>query len=206
MAGSDGGLRERKKQETRTALGWAAIQLCVERGWANVSAEDIAARAKVSERTFRNYFASKAEAVASRHVDRMWRICADLRGRPATGLLWADLTDAVLAEFSPTNERGQEQAPTKDWVTGITLLLSEPALRGELLKASTAVQAELAAVIAERTNTDVRHNLYPNLVAGAVGAGLTVVMDHWLNADPVVLIGPLVREAMAALENGLSVP
>jgi AcrR family transcriptional regulator len=77
------GLRERKKQETRIALSWAAVRLTVERGLANVRIEDIAAEAGVSLRTFRNYFSSKAEAIAAREVDRSLAIAAELRARPA---------------------------------------------------------------------------------------------------------------------------
>src|SRR3954447_13550877 len=64
------GLRERKKQQTREALSWAALRLAVERGYGNVLVEDIAAEAGVSPRTFNNYFAGKAEAIVWRHTRR----------------------------------------------------------------------------------------------------------------------------------------
>ena len=75
------GLRERKKQETRDALSFAALRLAVERGLDNVLVEDIAAAAGVSPRTFNNYFSSKAEAISSRHTDRMRITIETLRTR-----------------------------------------------------------------------------------------------------------------------------
>ena len=48
------GLRERQAAETRAALSLAAIRLCIQRGWENVTVDDIAAVANVSPRTFRN--------------------------------------------------------------------------------------------------------------------------------------------------------
>ena len=59
------GLRERKKTETRTALSQAVLRLALERGLDAVTAEDIAAAANVSVRTFHNYFGTKEEALVA---------------------------------------------------------------------------------------------------------------------------------------------
>src|SRR3954453_21846218 len=98
------GLREEKKRETRAALSWAAIRLIVERGADNVLVEDIAAAAEVSPRTFNNYFSSKGEAVASRHLDRCLRMAGELRNRPASEPLWEALPQAVVAQLEPGPE------------------------------------------------------------------------------------------------------
>src|SRR5690349_19936988 len=90
------GLREQKKLATRAALGWAAIRLIVERGYDKVLVEDIAAEAGVSPRTFNNYFGSKAEAVASRHLDRIHRMAEALRERPADEPLWDSIEHVML--------------------------------------------------------------------------------------------------------------
>src|SRR5215813_10140300 len=78
------GLRQRKRRETRAALNQVAMRLCIQRGWENVTVDDIAAAANVSPRTFRNYFSTKAEAVAAGHLERMLRIADGLRARPAS--------------------------------------------------------------------------------------------------------------------------
>ncbi|MFC6937901.1 TetR/AcrR family transcriptional regulator [Actinomadura yumaensis] len=100
------GLRERKKRETRAALSLAAIRLCVERGWGDVTIEDIAEAANVSVRTFRNYFSGKAEAVAARHLDRMLAIADELRARPAAEPLWDSIAIAVQARFEAGDDAG----------------------------------------------------------------------------------------------------
>jgi AcrR family transcriptional regulator len=195
------GLREHKKQETRNALSWAAVRLAVERGFDNVLVEDIAAEAGVSPRTFNNYFASKAEAISARHLDRA-RMTADvLTTRPADEPLWPALTAAVLSHAGS----GQD-APDPQWTAGVRLMTSEPALLGEMLKAGAIAQRSLTEAIARRTGTDPDRDLYPRLVAAAVGAAWQVATDHWANADPPVPLAPLMREALTLLAAGLPEP
>src|ERR1700734_2617571 len=127
------GLRERKKQQTRETLSWAALRLAVEPGFGSGLVEDIAAEAGVSPRTYNNYFSSKAEAIAWRHLDRARRTADLLRERPPDEPLWESITTAVLAQA------GDDSAgPEPEWIAGVRLMLSEPALQGEYLKAAMA--------------------------------------------------------------------
>ncbi|MDQ4489455.1 TetR family transcriptional regulator [Sinomonas sp. ASV486] len=57
-----GTLRERKKERTRRAIHNAAFALAADRGLGQVTIADICAAAGISERTFFNYFPSKAAA------------------------------------------------------------------------------------------------------------------------------------------------
>ncbi|PRX96728.1 TetR family transcriptional regulator [Allonocardiopsis opalescens] len=199
-----GGLRERKKQQTRTALSWAAIRLSVERGVDKVRVEDIAAEAGVSLRTFRNYFAGKAEAIAARHVDRALLIADELRARPAAEPLWEAIANAVRARFALEQEG--ERPPDRRWTDGVRLMVTEPSLRGELFKANAVAEAALARAVAERTGTDPDADMYPRLVAAAVGAAITVAMGQWMRADPPVPMAPLLDDALDRLRAGLPEP
>ncbi|GIH66102.1 TetR family transcriptional regulator [Microbispora siamensis] len=199
------GLRERKKQETRIALSWAAIRLAVERGLENVRVEDIAAEARVAPRTFNNYFSSKGEAIAARHLDRARLIAEELRRRPASEPLWEAIKIAVVTQLAMGEEYDAGQ-PDQQWQTGVRLMISEPSLQGEMLKANAIAEDELAAAIAERTGTDVARDLYPRLVAGAAGAAIRVAMDQWLRADPPVPVRPLIEDALDRLAAGLPEP
>lgn len=196
------GLRERKKQETRIALSWAAIRLTVARGYDNVRVEDIAAEAGVSPRTFNNYFASKGEAIAARQLERARVIADELRGRPEDEPLWEAITNAVLARFALGEDTHPGQADPR-WTEGVRLMVSEPALQGEFLKAGAAMEAEFAAVVAERTGTDPEADLYPRLVASAVTGAIEACIRHSLATEPPGSVADLLREAFRRLAGGL---
>lgn len=202
--GTSAGLRERKKRRTREALSLAAIRLGIERGWDRVTVEDIAAAADVSVRTFGNYFSSKAEAVAARHLERMLRIADALRARAADEPLWDAIGSAVRAQFAD----GEQAAAGRDevWRDGLRLMLSEPALQAEVVKASAAAQGELAQAVAERTGSDAERDLYPQLVAAVIGAGTAVAVEHCLGAAAPRPLTEVLGEVFARVAAGLPEP
>ncbi|MEV1249027.1 TetR family transcriptional regulator [Nonomuraea sp. NPDC050022] len=198
------GLRERKKQATRDALMAAALQLAMERGLDNVRVEDIAEAAGVSPRTFSNYFSSKWEALAARHVDRTRHSARVLRDRPPGEPLWEAVRRAMLAPWE--NAERTMQAPSPEMRAALRLLTSAPAMEGESLRVLFSADAELAAAVAERTGTDHERDLYPQLVATAVITATQTAVRHWLLVEPAVPLLPLIEEAMRQLATGLPDP
>jgi AcrR family transcriptional regulator len=202
-AKKDVSLRERKRRETRAALRLAALRLCVQRGWENVVVEDIAAAANVSPRTFRNYFSTKAEAVAAGHLERMLRVAGELRARPPSEPLWTAITNSVAAQFAPPAQKGEALRDAGRWLRRIRFILTEPSIHGEVLKASAAAQVELAQVIAGRVSARRVKDLYPQVAAAVVTAVVGTVLDRWLRDGPTGSIVPLLRQAFALVAAGL---
>jgi AcrR family transcriptional regulator len=193
------GLRERKKRETRAALSQAAIRLCADRGWDNVTVDDIAAAADVSVRTFRNYFTSKAEAVAAVHGERTLRIADSLRVHSDMPL-W----DAVLAAVATQFDLGTAPpARVAEWWSRAQEVLTQPAVHGEVLKASVAAEAELARAVGEHTGLDPAVDVYPNLVAAAIGMGIAVALRQWITTDPLSAAMPHLADVFAQIRAGL---
>jgi AcrR family transcriptional regulator len=192
------GLRERKKVATRQALSEAAMRLAVERGLDNVLVEDIAEAAGVSARTFNNYFASKFEAICALQQDRAMRIGEALRGRPAGEPLWESVTQAVLSQFGPASH-----TPDKEWIQGIRLVVTTPALIGEYLKVQGLAQYHLAEAVAERLGTSLEADMFPRIMAGAVSAAMQAAMERWLRSDPPVPLVPLMRQSLRQFAEGM---
>jgi AcrR family transcriptional regulator len=196
------GLRERKRRETRAALSLAAIRLCVQRGWENVTVDDIAAAATVSPRTFRNYFSTKAEAIAAAHLERMLRIADELLDRPASEPLWTAMTNSVAVQFEPPARKSETLQDAKQWLDRIRFIVTEPAIHGEVLKASAVAQVELAKVIAERVGVQRGNALYAQVAAAVTIAVIGTVMDRWLRDGPSGSMVPLLRKAFELVAAG----
>ena len=75
-----GGLRERKKQQTRTAIQRAALRLIAEQGYSSTTCEQIAAAAEVSPATLFRYFSTKEDIVLQDGYDPV--IAAAVVARP----------------------------------------------------------------------------------------------------------------------------
>jgi AcrR family transcriptional regulator len=195
------GLRERKKLATRQALSSAALRLAIERGLDNVTIEDITAEADVALRTFRNYFASKYEAVAAIGADRARLIGMSLLDRPAAEPLWGALTRAVLEHY-----QGTDQAFSRETMAALGRVLQTPAMRGEYLKVNFEMQGALAEAIAERTGTDLKADMFPQVLAGAVTAASQVAIRRWYAADPPEPLRPILERALRQLASACSEP
>jgi AcrR family transcriptional regulator len=204
------GLRERKKQATRAALSWAAIRLIVERGYDQVLVEDIAAAAEVSPRTFNNYFGSKAEAVASRRLDRCLRFADELRSRPPEEPLWEAVTGAMLSQFKLGPEvTAHPVTDTAAWIAGLRLMMAVPAIQAETLRAAATAEEAMAAAIAERTGTDPQTDIYPRLVAATVMAANNVTTQFFVNRRATydnAEVGQLLTDALRQIAAGLPPP
>ena len=193
------GLRERKKLATRQALSSAALRLAVERGLDNVTIENITAEADVALRTFRNYFASKYEAVAAIGADRARRIGMSLLDRPTAEPLWEALTHAVLE-----HSEGTDQAFSRETMAALGRVLQTPAMRGEYLKVNFEMQNALAAAIAERIGTGLEADMFPQVLAGAVTAASQVAIRRWYAADPPEPLRPILQRALRQLASACS--
>jgi AcrR family transcriptional regulator len=152
----------------------------------------------VSARTFNNYFASKYEAICALSFDRAMRIGTALLERPPAEPLWEAITNAVMSEFAVA-----DRVPDEEWMAGLRLATSEPALRGEYLKVHAMSQYSMAEAIAVRSKTSMTGSTFPRSLAGAVTAAVQAATERWLRSDPPTALAPLIRKSLDELAAGM---
>ncbi|WP_433323558.1 TetR family transcriptional regulator [Spirillospora sp. CA-294931] len=193
------GLRERKKAATRGALGRAAARLAVEHGVERVTVEAIAGAAGVSARTFHNYFTGKEEAIVAPLFDGVQALLDGLRSRPQGEPIWDSIRWGVREVLLPSETRSETIALMR-------LVKGNPGLVAQQLGCLGDMQEQISRVIAERTGTDPERDMYPHLLAGAMGISMRVAVEMWMEGRIDVDVLDLVDSALEQFRSGLPSP
>ncbi|OON82988.1 TetR family transcriptional regulator [Streptomyces tsukubensis] len=194
-----GGLRERKKQETRRALRRTAVRLFMERGAAKVTVQDICHEVGISPRTFFNYFDSKDDAVFG--VDHLLRhqVVTGLRARPADEPPLRALMNAIVSAVP------EVLAGDTAWVERLELLRQQPDLIMKPLRNNRRLEEAVALTLAERSgHSDA--TLYCRLAAGAGLAAMRAALFTWDPAGGPAGLTAGLEEAFNSLAAGLPDP
>jgi AcrR family transcriptional regulator len=195
--GATPGLRERKKAETRMAIQQAVLFLALDRGLDAVTADEIAAAANVSVRTFHNYFGSKEEALVAAWVSEFRVYVEALRDRPAEEPI-LDALEHVFGEIaSRMEERPGEAESHADLAWTSTAMARH---RSVLLDQAIGMVTD---VVASRTGTDPATDIYPHLVTAA---GISAMVTAYQFTPRDGALGDrrrLLAETFALLRSGL---
>ena len=129
----------------------AALRLVAERGFEDVTIEDIAAAADVSPRTFFNYFGSKEDVIVNPDPDRVERLRALLASHTSADEQPLEVIESVLlASLDELTDRREE------WLLRLRLVREIPALTPRHLAAYDAMERALIDDVVRRTGTDSR--------------------------------------------------
>ena len=201
-----GGLRERKKQQTRQAIHEAAMRLFAERGFEATTIADIAEAADISPRTFFSYFSAKEEAVFQKFDMAYEEFSRALRERPqGTTALEAlrSWIETFIHEYAPSPENMRLEA---------RLRRESPAVAACDLRHTRMFEERLAEAVAEDLG-EPPDALRPRLVAAAAMAALQASSDkadmmaeHDDEAVAAMLANPMavLDDALRFLEAGLA--
>ncbi|MGX6606243.1 TetR/AcrR family transcriptional regulator [Micromonosporaceae bacterium Da 78-11] len=193
------GRRDRKKQQTRSALMIAALRLVDERGLDRVTVEDISAAVDVSPRTFFNYFATKDDALIGDQITDGATLPDRLRALdPAVPVL-----DAIRQVLSPAVE--QIQAERDLWLLRMRVISNNPSLLPTLFARGMTAEREFIVAVADRTGF-AADDAFPPLIAAVTSAAFRTAMVRWAAADDTRQFAGFVDEAFGLLAAGLAQP
>jgi len=197
-------LRERKKLATRRLLRQVALDLVAERGFANVTVEDIAEAAEVSPRTFFNYFPSK-EAVLfgsdpTRDAEVRDRIAHESPGEPVLDVLRQVLMTAAQAVTDDLAELGGDPV---EWLRRMRAARADPHLRAAHAAQMAMIERSITEGLAERLGTDPDLDPYPGLLCATATGAFRASMTFWATSGGTVPLDRLIDLSFRALADGL---
>ncbi len=197
-------LRERKKLATRRSLRRVALELITQRGFSQVTVEDIAEAADVSPRTFFNYFPSKEAALFGADAARIAALrdglVHQLPGAPALDALRVVLAEDARAVAEELTALGGDPAV---WLRRVREARADPHLRAAQSAQMAMVERAIADALAERLGTDAERDPYPALLAAAATGVLRVCTTFWATAGGTIPLDQLTDMAFRALGDGL---
>ena len=197
-------LRERKKLATRRLLRRTALDLVAERGFANVTVEDIAEAADVSPRTFFNYFPTKEAALfdsdTSRWAQMRERIIHDSPGEPALDVLRAVMVSGAEAVVDDLRDLGGDPA---DWLRRMKVARADPQLRASHAARMTMIERTVTEALAERLGTDPERDPYPGLLCAVATGTFRASLSYWASSGGSIPLARLIDLSFQALADGL---
>ncbi|WP_330183265.1 TetR/AcrR family transcriptional regulator [Nocardia sp. NBC_01503] len=147
------GLRERKKQQTRTRIIDVALRLCDAQGFDATTVEQIADAADVSPRTINRYFDSK-EAIVIAPIEEVGIALAEqLRAQPITGNELQSLLNAFKAFVEQVID-SDNPVPFRWFQQMQRVTQTSPTVRAQSLQSADSKTRAMTAVLAERLRTD----------------------------------------------------
>lgn len=188
------GLREAKKEQTRSALSDAALELVSHHGYEATTVDAIARRAGVSVRTFHNYFPGKAAVLAHLAADLIVEYSTELRSQPDSVSCAYALRGAWLAMLS---RHRSNEASLSALVDAIE---SNPDLRHYLEDAHPEASSQGVAEVARRLHLDPATSPVPRVVNEiAFSLTVTVIRVRANGQYPEHTLDQLLDEAFSAL-------
>ena len=182
------------REETRTRIERAALDLFTAQGFERVTTDEIAEAAGISRRTFFRYVSAKADVVwgdFDAHVLRLEAMLAATAGEQP-------VLSSICAAYVEVNDYAEVDLPVLR--QRMRLILTEPALLAHSQVRYADVDRVVAAHVARRTG--VRPDaLVPRLVATSTRAAATTAFEVWL-ADGRISLAAALHQAFDELAGG----
>ena len=197
MASKSELLLRRKQQVVQDAIWNAAIDLFGKKGFDDVTVDDIAAAAGVSQRTFFRYFASKSDLMGQSMLAYGEVLREAIKATPKSAHAFAALRAAVLQIAATVVSFPR----TRDV---IAIAIKYPAAREAQLSRRAEVEDSVARTFATRLKKGRKNEITARLLAGLTLTILDVTLGQWYagGVQDVTAVAEQVMKKLSTLVAG----
>ena len=185
--------REIARAAVQAELSLAAYELVVEKGYGNVTLDDMAAAGRVSRSTFLRYFRTKDQAILVALKAYAERMADALRARPRDEDDWSALRNAIESFVVPIYERNPAGAQALS-----RLALFTRALSGAHLERADW-RAPLTRALADRHGVTEPIPIGLSVKVAAALDCMDLAVSHWAAEDGEADLVDLLKDAFTAL-------
>jgi AcrR family transcriptional regulator len=190
------GLRERKRRRTESELRSAALALFGERGFDQVTVDQITDTAGVSKTTFYRYFESKEDVLLGRASEKLELMRTALAGQPVDEPVFSAIRNAFFVVADRFEIEREERLAVR------RLLQETPSLAARNLAHQAAWELVLREFVAQRIGEGV-DGLRPRVLAAVVTATLRAAVDAWSDAGGAMDLRSVIGDALTVVMAGV---
>lgn len=191
-------LREQRRERNAREIQQTAMSLFAARGYADVTVEDIAREAGISERTFFRYFASKDHLLVAEAGRRIDVIHDSLLSQGEALDAWHALRNAVLDQSASEEQVGRNAAIWAHLTKEAPALLAKMIMHGAL-ESTHNIEVELARRLGV-PETDALPDVMMRVTLAAVQSAYL----RWLEDDGTASLVDLTAQAFDLVGSGLA--
>ena len=190
------GLRERKRRTTRTSISQSALRLFAERGYDNVTVDEIAESCDVSPRTFFRYFGTKEEVLFAEGESRREHLFAALREQP-------DELDPISAIVGASKIVADHYVADRELLVIRSLIIKQAeSLRARDAELPRQWDRGVVDMMRASGRADGLSELRLRVVVGASMTAFRVAIEEWIRSDTEDL-HDVIDTAFACVGRGL---
>ena len=181
-------LRAIIRDANRDQIAETAFSIFAERGFDDVTVDEVAKSAGISRASFFRYFKTKEQAVLAAYEHMGHEIAANLAQRPAGESAWAGLRasfDAAMPNYHANRVRS---------LARLQLTRETPSLRAHQLEHQARWGEAIGAVLAPRIGGE-PGDVAVEALTGAAIAALDAALERWGRSDGELDLPALLDEA-----------
>jgi AcrR family transcriptional regulator len=185
---------QRRRERISLQIERAALELFARSSPEDVTIDQIAEAAGISNRTFFRYFATRDEVLAALPRRSLGRLSEAVRARPPS--------ESVLQAFTEA-EHAWQLDPSENELAllwGIAVERSPASATKALAHSAVSAGGTYQQLIAERTGVDA-DNPAVGAMAGAIAGVISYAFGRWLRLGGTAALGPMIGDALSILKD-----